>query len=1187
MAVSAWSKRAPTGGGVSRERFVPWLEEELGALRDDVAAVLEQPADFAACERLATRLRRLGAGVNSIGEEAVALELSGAEAVAVDISASGSLGEASRRTLLRAIEALVSLAQAIDEAEEESSGPAPAVLDEAAPCADATQVRIAAIGAAALAETLSARLAGATPLPVVSHLPRPETAATHLRSARPVPDVIVIDADLLGAELLAEELLSEAPTDEIPLVVVGSFATPEQAARYVALGAARCFSKPVSAAELREACAALRPEPLRGAAMPVGATTIAGLEERLVRELEAGLGEALDGSARNKPLDLGDGSEVLTVMWDAVARIRELVTAHTNGSVRFRHDHRVEALPVGASVTPHSRREEDDRLGLRGEVRSIARDALTGITALVAEEDLSTNWFLAGVLREAGATVFDAFTGTEALDQAVRRVPDVVLAGVSLPGLDGARLARALENDVMLRDTPIVLVASERETLRRVRELGVTPDGTLYKGASGKAVLRRVLEVLRPHQGLAARLATRANVQGRLDGLSPISLLRLVARSRPDARIFVQTGHQAFEIDVCGGTPVRAHRTAVDGAVTSGREALAELFGVFDGRFRIEWPSSPVEFELAGTLDELLAESTARVRAAQRLTSGAWLMRAERVELAPRHVTPLFAATPEPHKSALAALLDGASPRQLVGSARFAPDVVESVLSDAARRLAVSAVYDVSGAERLEAATSRELSRVQGKPVACDEPPHATCDAGELALPAPWQDDSPAQRERAIELDAFVALRDTGDFESPLSAAVLFTDDPSPSEETAGDAGPLGIEASTVQGIEASPVQYIDALAESLADAEVAARTSVATPLLASLRPAPGAPATLAPSMGMPAKQAPITTESAVAMAASTGSAASTAPTAATAATAAHAEDEPDAALPPRASSRPATDGELLAMLSGDSLPEGPGLARAIRKPAILPALRGNPWPSRNAPLASATCVAGAAAPSPAPKANHVLPAASAEPTAPAQPEPPATPKVAMPSSFATKAAAPVAAPPGARASRMLAPVFFAVVGLGLAFGARWWRFEQPAAAPGAAPGAALADATLEPVEGPAAAQLAPPAARDATASEAPAASGAEEAAMGSAPSEVALSDKELRAVGAGKGVIEVVAGKRDEIFVDGKSLGFGPSQRAVVAADGRRLDVRVKLRGEERVRYVIAKEGVRLRLRIAPPWSN
>ncbi len=69
--------------------------------------------------------------------------------------------------------------------------------------------------------------------------------------------------------------------------------------------------------------------------------------------------------------------------------------------------------------------------------------------------------------------------------------------------------------------------------------------------------------------------------------------------------------------------------------------------------------------------------------------------------------------------------------------------------------------------------------------------------------------------------------------------------------------------------------------------------------------------------------------------------------------------------------------------------------------------------------------------------------------------------------------------------------------------------------------------------------------------------------------------------------MLEVVAGKSDTIYIDGKPMGSGPVQSEALKARNDPYEVKVKLRGEERVRFVNVKEGRLTRIRVAPPWSR
>ncbi len=73
----------------------------------------------------------------------------------------------------------------------------------------------------------------------------------------------------------------------------------------------------------------------------------------------------------------------------------------------------------------------------------------------------------------------------------------------------------------------------------------------------------------------------------------------------------------------------------------------------------------------------------------------------------------------------------------------------------------------------------------------------------------------------------------------------------------------------------------------------------------------------------------------------------------------------------------------------------------------------------------------------------------------------------------------------------------------------------------------------------------------------------------------------------SGQGMLEVVVGPTDEVSIDGKPTVAGPVVKATLAPRAKPYEIRVKMRGEERVRFALVREGKRTRVRIAPPWNR
>jgi CheY-like chemotaxis protein len=94
---------------------------------------------------------------------------------------------------------------------------------------------------------------------------------------------------------------------------------------------------------------------------------------------------------------------------------------------------------------------------------------LTGTSLLMVDDDPDGLALLEFVVEQAGATVRSATTAHDALAALVYFKPDVMLLDISLPGMDGYDLLKAIRRDPVMRDVPALAVtanAYERDKQR-------------------------------------------------------------------------------------------------------------------------------------------------------------------------------------------------------------------------------------------------------------------------------------------------------------------------------------------------------------------------------------------------------------------------------------------------------------------------------------------------------------------------------------------------------------------------------------------------------------------------------------------------------------------------------------------------------------------------------------------------
>lgn len=534
------------------------------------------------------------------------------------------------------------------------------------------------------------------------------------------PDLIVADLDKAGARELLDALLSDPQTERIPIIGIGKFDKPEQAASFAALGVARVLPKPMSQVALRKACAELfalsEKRVVKSAAL--GTLSLEELSMRLGAEIQRGLCDAAGVKALTQKIDFGEGSEVLAAVWGAVARIRDISTIRSGGTLRFLELGPEGALPYAPWFGDKS---GNARKGKHLPSRSDKAKELSGLKVVVVDDDPAIAWFLKDVLASAGALVHEAVDGEKALALAYQVEPDLVIADILMPGLDGFQLCRRLKRDVVLRDVPVILLSWKEDLLQRVRELGAQADGYLRKQSSAAAIVERVREVMAPRRRIVERLLAGDEVKGRLDGLMPRTLLGLVCSQRPNCVLSLRDATHLYEVEIREGKPVRATRTTMDGSFERGPRVFSAMLGVGAGRFSVGpllnaemSAQAPVRADLSGSLDEQMLVATASFRAAMKLLSGEALFTAERVVFDEDAEKQLRQVMPESARSVLGRLKSGASPKMLLQSGHVDGRFLEDVLCDAACHGAVLSVIDAEGNDLLAPAVAHEIDVKKG-----------------------------------------------------------------------------------------------------------------------------------------------------------------------------------------------------------------------------------------------------------------------------------------------------------------------------------------------------------------------------------------------------------------------------------------------------------------------------------------
>lgn len=117
---------------------------------------------------------------------------------------------------------------------------------------------------------------------------------------------------------------------------------------------------------------------------------------------------------------------------------------------------------------------------------------------LVVDDEPSIGEVVSLYLARAGFEVKVAQDGRTAIDEMKRRLPDLVVLDLMLPGLDGFEITRRLR---AAGNTPIIMLTARKEESDRILGLEMGADDYVVKPFSPQELVSRVRAVMRRVQG--------------------------------------------------------------------------------------------------------------------------------------------------------------------------------------------------------------------------------------------------------------------------------------------------------------------------------------------------------------------------------------------------------------------------------------------------------------------------------------------------------------------------------------------------------------------------------------------------------------------------------------------------------------------------------------------------------------
>ena len=119
-------------------------------------------------------------------------------------------------------------------------------------------------------------------------------------------------------------------------------------------------------------------------------------------------------------------------------------------------------------------------------------------TILIVEDDRETRQFYSDAFTRSGFRIDQAHNGHQALEKALKSLPDLIVTDIAVPGLDGIELCRRIRADERTRAIPLLAITGygDRQYVDRARTAGA--DYVLIKPCDGDRLVTEACRLLPP-----------------------------------------------------------------------------------------------------------------------------------------------------------------------------------------------------------------------------------------------------------------------------------------------------------------------------------------------------------------------------------------------------------------------------------------------------------------------------------------------------------------------------------------------------------------------------------------------------------------------------------------------------------------------------------------------------------------
>ncbi|PID57389.1 hypothetical protein CSB45_07650 [candidate division KSB3 bacterium] len=225
---------------------------------------------------------------------------------------------------------------------------------------------------------------------------------------------------------------------------------------------------------------------------------------------------------------------------------------------------------------------------------------------LIADDDEKVLDLLQSSLQKSGYEVALATNGVDALELAKKENPDLILADVAMPEMDGFELCRHVRENSAIEHIPYIFLTAKSELHDKVKGLNLGADDYISKPFHITEVTARINAILQRVTQLSqqASEAEDSELQGNLKQMQMAELLQTLAMSQKSGGLKLVNSSQKI------GKIFFEHGNIVQASLDrhNGEEAVYRILMWDEGFFRFDSSDSSHDPPIEKNMNSLLME---------------------------------------------------------------------------------------------------------------------------------------------------------------------------------------------------------------------------------------------------------------------------------------------------------------------------------------------------------------------------------------------------------------------------------------------------------------------------------------------------------------------------------------------------------------------------------------------------